>query len=243
MMTISQVADLTGISQRTLHYYDEIGLLPPTQTTEAGYRLYDDAALERLQHILLFKELGFPLRDVRNLLDDPDFDRTKALEQHLQLLQMKKQHLENLIDLTRGLCTMGTNHLDFSGFDTRSIDEYAAEARATYGKTAAYKEYEQRFLTRSADEQRDVSQDFMALLGRFGAHLGEAPDSPEVQELVAQLQAYITEHFYTCTDEILSSFANLYDGGGRFTQNIDKAGGPGTAALAAQAIRHYTRSI
>ena len=241
MMTISQVADLTGISQRTLHYYDEIGLLPPTQTTEAGYRLYDDAALERLQHILLFKELGFPLRDVRNLLDDPDFDRTKALEQHLQLLQMKKQHLENLIDLTRGLCTMGTNHLDFSGFDTRSIDEYAAEARATYGKTAAYKEYEQRFLTRSADEQRDVSQDFMALLGRFGAHLGEAPDSPEVQELVAQLQAYITAHYYTCTPQILKGLGQMYAAGGDFTENIDKAGGPGTAVFARRAIDIFTR--
>ncbi|MBE5804858.1 MAG: MerR family transcriptional regulator [Clostridiales bacterium] len=243
MMTISEVATLTGVSQRTLHYYDEIGLLPPTQTTDAGYRLYDDAALERLQHILLFKELGFPLRDIRSLLDDPAFDRTSALEQHLKLLMLRKQHLENLIDLTRGLCTVGTNHLDFSAFDHRSIDEYAAEARATYGKTAAYKEYEQRFLSRSEDDQSAASQEFMALLGRFGTHLGEAPDSPEVQALVGQLQGFITEHFYTCTDQILASFANLYDGGGRFTQSIDKAGGPGTAALAAQAIRCYTRDI
>lgn len=241
MMTISEVAALTGVSQRTLHYYDEIGLLAPTRTTEAGYRLYDDAALERLQHILLFKELGFPLRDVRSLLDDPSFDRTTALEQHLHLLMLKKQHLENLIDLTKGLCFMGTKHLDFASIDHRSIDEYAAEARAAYGKTAAYKEYERRFLTRSADDQSAASQGFMALLSRFGAHLGEAPDSPEVQNLVTQLQNYITEHFYTCTDEILASFADLYDGDGRFTRSIDAAGGPGTAALAAQAIRHYTR--
>ena len=243
MMSISEVAHLTGISQRTLHYYDEIGLLTPTQTTEAGYRLYDDAALERLQHILLFKELGFPLKDIRSLLDDPGFDRTKALEQHLTLLTMKKQHIENLIDLTRGLCLMGTKNLNFSGFNTKQIDEYAAEARATYGKTAAYQEYEQRFLTKDASDQSQISQDFMALLARFGSHLGEAPDSPDVQALVAQLQAYITEHFYTCTDQILASFANLYDGGGRFTANIDQAGGPGTAALAAQAIRHYTRNV
>lgn len=243
MLTISQVAELTGVSQRTLHYYDEIDLLKPTQTTEAGYRLYDNAALERLQHVLLFKELGFPLRDIARLLDDPAFDRTKALEQHLKLLQLKKQHLENLIDLTRGLCLMGTNHLDFTGFDHKQIDEYAAQAKATYGKTEAYKEYEQRFLTQDSARQAQTGQDFMALLSRFGAHLGEAPESPEVQALVAELQAYITEHFYTCTDQILASFANLYDGGGSFTQNIDKAGGSGTAALAAQAIRHYTRHI
>ncbi|MBP3453986.1 MAG: MerR family transcriptional regulator [Clostridia bacterium] len=243
MLTISQVTELTGVSQRTLHYYDEINLLKPTQTTEAGYRLYDNAALERLQHVLLFKELGFPLRDIARLLDDPAFDRTKALEQHLQLLQLKKQHLENLIDLTRWLCLMGTNHLDFTGFDNKQIDEYAAQAKATYGKTEAYKEYEQRFLTQDSARQAQTGQDFMALLSRFGAHLGEAPESPEVQALVAELQAYITEHFYTCTDQILASFANLYDGGGSFTQNIDKAGGSGTAALAAQAIRHYTRHI
>lgn len=243
MMTISEVAALTGVSQRTLHYYDEIDLLKPTQTTEAGYRLYDEAALERLQHILLFKELGFPLKDVQRLLDSPDFDRNTALDQHLELLTLKKQRLEFLIDLTRGLRMMGTRNLDFSGFDTRKIDEYAAQARAAYGQTDAYKEYERRFLHLEQDAQARITQDFLQVLSRFGAHLGEAPDSPEVQQLVAALQDFITQHFYTCTDQILASYAHLYDGGGSFTENIDKVGGPGTAALAAQAIRHYTRGI
>ncbi|MBR2717769.1 MAG: MerR family transcriptional regulator [Clostridia bacterium] len=242
MMTVSEVAALTGVSQRTLHYYDEIGLLPPSSTTEAGYRSYDEAALERLQHILLFKELGFPLKDIRRLLDDPGFDRVKALEQHLKLLEMKKQHLENIIDMTRGLCLMGTKHLNLSAFDTRRIDEYAAEARASYGKTAAYEEYERRFLGRSAADQNAAAQGMMALIARFGAHLGESPECPEVQTLVGQLQEYVTEHFYTCTNEILASYADMYDGDGRFTRNIDQAGGEGTAALAAAAIRHYVRN-
>lgn len=243
MMTVSEVAALTGVSQRTLHYYDEIGLLSPTSTTEAGYRLYDDAALERLQHILLFKELGFPLKTVAALLDDPGFDRTKALEQHLKLLEMKKQHIENLIMMTRGLCIVGTKNLNFSGLDTRKIDQYAAQARETYGTTEAYKEYEQRFLSQDASAQAMTSQNFMALIARFGAHLGEDPASPDVQALVGQLQEFISEHFYTCTDQILASFANLYDGDGRFTRNIDEAGGPGTAHLAAEAIRIYTHTI
>lgn len=241
MLSISEVAALTGVSQRTLHYYDEIDLLPPTSTSEAGYRFYDDAALERLQHILLFKELGFPLKDIRRLLDDPHFDRITALEQHLHLLEMKKQHLENIINLTRGLCLVGTKKLDLSAFNTNHIDEYAAEARASYGKTAAYQEYEQRFLSRNTADQSAVSQGFMALLARFGAHLGESPDRPEVQALVSQLQAYVTEHFYTCTNEILASYADLYEGDGRFTRNIDNAGGEGTAALAAAAIRHFVQ--
>jgi len=136
---------------------------------------------------------------------------------------------------------MGTNNLNLTGFDHKQIDDYAAQAKATYGQTEAYKEYEKRFLTQDKASQNQASQAFMALLSRFGAHLGEAPECPEVQALVAQLQAFVTEHFYTCTDEILASFANLYDGGGSFTRNIDAAGGEGTAALAAAAIRHYVR--
>lgn len=239
MMTISEVTQLTGVSHRTLHYYDEIGLLRPTQTTEAGYRLYDREALIRLQHILLFRELGFPLKDIHKLLEAPDFDRAQALEQHLQLLMLKKQHLENLIDLTKGLCIVGTKNLNFSAFDTHQIDEYAARAKALYGKTDAYKEYEQRFLTKGPDAQHDISESFMDIFRLFGAHLGEAPDSPDVQALVNHLQDFISEHFYTCTDQILASFADLYDGGGSFTKNIDQTGGAGTASLAAQAIRCF----
>ena len=97
MKTVNEVSRLTGVSVRTLHHYDEIGLLKPSSITEAGYRLYDDTALERLQHILLFRELQFPLKDIKKILDSPDFDRNKALEQQIQLLTMKKEHLENLI--------------------------------------------------------------------------------------------------------------------------------------------------
>ena len=130
MKTVNEVSRQTGVSIRTLHYYDAIGLLRPTQVTEAGYRLYDDTALERLQNILLFRELQFPLREIRAILDNPDFDRKKALDQQIALLQMKKQHIENLIDLARGIRMMGVNNLDFSAFDTRQIDEYARQAKA-----------------------------------------------------------------------------------------------------------------
>ena len=103
MMTVHEVSRQTGVSIRALHYYDQIGLLPPAGLTQAGYRLYDDTALERLQCILLFKELGFPLKEIRGILKSPAFDRTRALEQQIALLEMKKEHLENLIDLARGI--------------------------------------------------------------------------------------------------------------------------------------------
>ena len=103
MMTVHEVSRLAGVSIRTLQYYDKIGLLHPAGYTDAGYRLYDDTELERLQHILLFRELEFPLKDIRAILDSPDFDRSKALEQQIELLKLKKEHLDNLINFALGI--------------------------------------------------------------------------------------------------------------------------------------------
>ena len=91
MMTVHEVSKISRVSIRALHHYDHIGLLPATEVTEAGYRLYDEAALERLQHILLFKALEFPLKDIKDILDSPDFDRSKALEQQIHLLELRKE--------------------------------------------------------------------------------------------------------------------------------------------------------
>ena len=112
MMTVKEASRLTGISIRTLQYYDKLGLLPAMRT-ESGYRLYDDAALERLQQILLFRELEFPLRDIRTILDNPNFDRRKALRQQIELLTLKKQHLEDLIRLARTLQVAGGHTMQF----------------------------------------------------------------------------------------------------------------------------------
>lgn len=138
MMTVHEVSSLSGVSIRALHHYDRIGLLPAAEVSEAGYRLYDEAALERLQQILLFKELEFPLREIREILDSPDFDRSKALEQQIHLLELRKEHLENLIDLARGIKTIGVKKMNFEAFDTKKIDEYAAQAKASWGTTEAY---------------------------------------------------------------------------------------------------------
>lgn len=134
MMTVNEVSKISGVSVRTLHHYDHIGILPATQVTEAGYRLYDDHALERLQQILIFKELEFPLKEIKEILDSPDFDRSKALEQQIQLLEMKKAHLQNIIDFARGIKAIGVKTLSFEVFDTKKIDEYAKQAKDTWEK-------------------------------------------------------------------------------------------------------------
>ena len=107
MKTVKEVSRITGVSVRTLHHYDAIGLLKPTQITEAGYRLYDDTALKRLQSILLFRELEFPLQEIKDILNRPNFDPRDALEDQIHLLELRKQHLEALISHARHIQNTG----------------------------------------------------------------------------------------------------------------------------------------
>lgn len=238
-MTVKEVSKLTGVSIRTLHYYDEVGLLHPTEITEAGYRMYDDTALERLQQILLFRELEFSLKDIKEILDVPDFDRNKALEQQIELLTMKKEHLENLINFARGIKLLGVKSMDFTAFDTKKIDEYSKQAKEQWGKTDAYKEFEEKSKDWTEDTSKNVAKDMMKLFVVFGEMKEKDPADDLVQEQVKKLQNYITEHFYHCTNEILFSLGQMYACGGEFTENIDKAGGEGTAEFTAKAIGIY----
>ncbi len=243
MKTVQEVSKLAGISIRTLHHYDAIGLLSPTKTTEAGYRLYDEEALERLQCILIFRELEFPLKDIKEILDSPNFERNKALEQQINLLTMKKEHLENLIDLARGIQAIGVKKLmDFEAFDTKKIDEYAKQAKESYGSTPAYKEFEEKSKGRSKEQEKAISIGMMNIFADFGKLLSLEPSDEAVQAKVAELRAYITEHFYNCTPEILLSLGEMYAGGGSMTDNINKYAGEGTAEFAAEAIRIYYKN-
>ena len=241
MMTVNEVSKLTGVSIRTLQYYDKIGLLHPAKYTEAGYRLYNDAALETLQQILLFRELEFPLKDIKEIISRPDFDRSKALEQQIELLTLKKEHIENLIDLAKGIKLLGVRKLKFEAFDTSKIDEYAAQAKAYWGKTPAYKEFEEKSRGRTKEEDKKIYQGMIDIFGEFGQIRNTEPSSKDAQALVKKLQDYITEHMYTCTKKILSSLGKMYAGGGDFTKNIDSYGGEGTAEFTSQAIEIYCR--
>ena len=239
MKTVNEVSKLTGVSVRTLHHYDEIGLLKPTSITEAGYRLYDDIALERLQHILLFRELQFPLKDIKGILDSPDFDRNKALEQQIELLTLKKEHLENLILYARGIKFLGVKNMDFSAFDTKKMDEYAAQAKENWGKTEAYKEFEEKSKDWTEETTGNIAKDMMIIFAEFGQMKELDPADEKVQAQVKKLQDYITEHFYNCTNQILSGLGQMYVGGGEFTENIDSYGGKGTAEFVNKAIQIY----
>ena len=233
MLTVKEVSELTGVTVRTLHHYDAIGLLKPAKVTQAGYRLYDEAALERLQSILLFRELLFPLSEIKEILDSPRFDREEALAQQIHLLEMQRERINRLIDLAKEM-QRGENTMAFDAFDTNELEQYKAEAKERWGNTAAWKESQEK----DPGAMADASVGLMALLAEFGALRSLDPSDARAEEKVRELQSYITAHFYTCTDDILYGLGQMYVADERFKTNIDRAGGEGTAAFVQKAIEY-----
>ena len=234
MKTVKEVSRISGVSVRTLHHYDAIGLLKPTQITEAGYRLYDDDALGRLQTILLLRALEFPLKDIRTILDAPNFDAVAAMEQQVKLLELKRAHLDGLIAHARQIQKTGVIPMNFKPFDTSKIDQYAAEAKEKWGNTEAFQEYEKKIPKQPAEA-------LMALFADMGQLRHLSPDDEQVQAAVAGIQAFIPDNFYTCTTQIFAGLGQMYVADERFKANIDQAGGEGTAEFVSRAIEIYCK--
>jgi len=241
MKTVQQVSKLTGVSVRTLHHYDQIGLLKPAKITEAGYRLYGEEELRKLQSILFFRELEFPLKQIKAFLDDPAFDPRQALDDQIRLLELRAEQLEKLISHARQIQKTGVITMDFSAFDKSKQESYAAEAKRRWGKTDAYKEFEEKTAGQTKEQQNAVGDGLMAIFARMGAIRTADPASAEAQGLIKELQDYITAHYYTCTKQILRGLGMMYIAGDEMTENIDKAGGEGTAQFAHEAIEIYCK--
>ncbi|MBQ8881347.1 MAG: MerR family transcriptional regulator [Oscillospiraceae bacterium] len=241
MKTVKEVSKLTGVSVRTLHHYDTIGLLKPTQVTEAGYRLYDDTALEKLYMILVFRELSLSLKEIADILHAPDFDRNRVLEKQIKLMQEQVGKLQNRIALARGMLAIGVKYMDFDGFDPKNMDEYSAQAKALYGKTDAYKEFQQKSKKRTAKQEKNLGEQVMDFFVRLGKLRPCEPDCEAALGWAKELQDFFTAHYYTCTSQILSSLGESYAGGGSMTENIDKVAGSGTGAFAKEVIDIYVQ--
>ena len=247
MYTVHEVSELTGVSVRTLHHYDAVGLLKPAAVTPAGYRLYDGTCLQRLQSILFFRELQFSLKEIREILDDPDYDPQEALDQQIGLLELQRDRLDRIIKQAKNMKekggqAMGSETFDnnnFEMFDKQKIEEYKKEVKEKWGGTDAFQEAAQKAAGRTAAQEKDITDGLMDIFREFGALRGSSPEAPEAQEKAAQLQQYITDHYYTCTKEILKGLGQMYTADDRFRANIDKAGGEGTAAFTAEAIRIF----
>jgi DNA-binding transcriptional MerR regulator len=240
-LSVSETARLFGISVRTLHYYDEIGLLKPSEVAETGYRFYDERNMERLQQILFFRELDFPLREIEYILSRPDFDRNEALQKHRALLLLKQRRIGDLIRLVDetigGKKTMFPEKLTDDDYEEAKA-KYAQEARARWGNTDAYRESDKRNSHRSEAETLAVMNEAGEIFAAFAACRGAPPSGPEAQKLVRRWQAHIAEHFYACTDDLLSCLGEMYTADARFRSNIDRYGA-GTAQFISDAIRAY----
>lgn len=241
-MQIKDFAALVGVSVRTLHYYDEIGLLYPSFIDEQnGYRFYDEQSLARMQEILFYRELDFSLKMIAEILSSPNYDKQQAIRKQKQLLKLKKERLERLIS---ALEQAEKGEITMSAFQDSTYEnarqKYAREVKERWGGTDAYKESAEKTAGYSNGTWDRVLGGLSDVFAEFAVckASGERADSDTAQDVVKKLQAYITDNFYHCTVEILAGLGQMYVGDERFKENIDKHGA-GTAAFAAEAIAAY----
>ena len=224
-MQIKEFAQQIGVSVRTLHYYDEIGLLKPSEVdAQNGYRFYDERSLERMQEILFYRELDFSLKTIAQILSSPDYDKQQALTRQRKLLLAKKERLERLIDALDSM-EKGEGFMKPNNEYEDLKNKYAEEVRQRWGSTDAYKESQQR--------NTDFSQAASLLDAVFEefAELDRSGISPDDEA---------ADNFYTCTNEILAGLGQMYAADVRFKNNIDKHG-EGTAEFVSQCIKSYCK--
>lgn len=242
--SISEMAKLSGVSVRTLHYYDEIGLLAPSEVvSETGYRYYNEDSLEKLQQILFYRELDFPLKEIVQIMNASDYNKEEALRKQRELLKLKRKRLDKLIGLLNANLK-GDTTMSFNEFDTTEIDEarakYAEEVKERWGNTDAYAQSQKKTSKYTKEDWKRVNEGMDELLKQFSESLNENPASEKVQELVRGWQQYITETYYECTKEVLAGLGQMYVMDERFTKNMDKYG-EGTAKLISEAIAVYCK--
>ncbi len=240
-LKINEVAKISGVTVRTLHYYDEIGLLAPSKTTDNGYRIYGEAELENLQQILFFRELEFSLSDIKEIMANASYDKKATLSSHKNLLIKKRDRLNEIIGLCENMIK-GDNKMSFKEFDMSEIEraksEYSDEAKKLYGTTSTYAESEARTGKYTKEDWARVMGTQAELFEQFAKCRALSPSCDEAQALVKRWQDYITDNFYTCTNEILSGLGLMYTEDERFMKNIDKHG-EGTAKFMSEAIALY----
>ena len=237
MKTVKEVSQLAGVSIRTLHHYDKVGLLKPTALSQSGYRLYDEQALLRLQTILLFRELDMPLKYISNLLDADEVAKQHILAEQLQILQLKRRHLDKIIGLTQALIK-GDDKMDFTTFNQEELKALQEEAKSRWGHTEAYQDFQAR---NSVADVAKLNSDMMTIFAQFKPLMTLPVDDSLVQRQVKHLQSYISQHFYPCNNHILEGLGQMYSSDNRFKETIDQHAGQGVSQFVSQAIAHFVK--
>jgi len=240
-MQVKEFAEFTGVSVRTLHYYDEIGLLKPCFVDKfTGYRFYDENSILRMQEILFYRELDFPLKNIAEILSSPDYDKTKALKTQKKLLLLKKERLERLISAI-DRAEKGENIMN--AFDNSEFENYKQEVKEKWGQTDAFKEHAEKTKDYGKEKWNNLSEEMNSIFSQFSECIknGDKADSEKTKNLVKDLQNHITENYYHCTNEILFGLGQMYVADERFKNNIDKHG-TGTAEFVSKAIEIYCKN-
>jgi DNA-binding transcriptional MerR regulator len=243
--TVKQLATLAGVSARALHYYDQIGLLPPDSVGENGYRYYGTAALLRLQQILFFKELEFRLADIKQILDRTDFDLVPALRAHRAALELRAQRLNRLagtIDHTIAQIQGGTvTEMEpkklFAEFSVEQQKEYDAEAKRRWGDTGAYKESRKRWGSYTEEDKKRMAKESDTIYRELLAAMPQGPASPAAQAGVGRWRQHL-RYFYEPSDEMLLGLADLYNDDPAFAATFQRIH-PDLASFMRQAIQRF----
>jgi DNA-binding transcriptional MerR regulator len=230
------------VTTRTLHYYDEIGLLRPASYGDNGYRYYGEEAVLRLQQILFYRELDFTLEQIKTILSQPDFDLLHALQTHRKGLLERARRLNRLIETVdntmkhiRGEIEMSTKDF-YSGFDEKQQEQYAKEAEQRWGETAA--QSQKRWNAYSREEKNEILGQMHDITAGVAANMDKGPESAEVQQWIDRWYQHINRHFYTCSLEVFENLGRMYNADPAFQATYENVR-PGLAAFMEQAMTHY----
>lgn len=248
MYRVSVVAELAGISVRTLHHYDHIGLLEPDSVSESGYRLYSDNDLVRLQQIMFLKELDFPLKDIVRMMESPRFNGADALLKQRDLLLKKRKRLDRIIETIENSIASQKEGINmdkkkmFEAFDMKEIEEqekkYGAEAEERWGNTDPWRESKRRTSKYTEKDWAAIKAESEDIYRSMAGSMKLQPGDRAVQDLVERWKNHLTRWFYDATPEMLAGLGEMYVADERFAKNIDKYG-EGLAVFFRDAIRVY----
>jgi len=240
LKTVKEIAKLTGITIRTLHYYDEIGLLKPSDVSEAGYRLYNKNDITIIQEILFLKEIGFELKQIKEIVNNPSFDEKTELKKQKEILILKKKRIENLIKLVDDKLECNCS-LSFSEFDESHIiakqKEYHKEVLQRWKNTDSYREFESNH-SKSNNQFTDLDKKSKEIFGKIAEYMNYPPSDKRVQGLISLWQDYITQNHYNCTNQMLECLSLMYVEDKRFKAYFNNLG-DNLAHYIGDAIKFY----
>ncbi|MCM3494148.1 MerR family transcriptional regulator [Paenibacillus lactis] len=238
LLAVKDIVQITGITSRTLQYYDRIDLFKPTHLTEKGYRLYDRSSLEKLQTILFLKELDFSLKEIADILKLTRQEQNQILKEQRQALILRKERLETIMAALEEYVS-GNDISNLQLFNSTSVlplkEQYANEAKFFYGETEAYKEFNETMEELSPDDKEESFQAMEEIFKQIVSCIDQDPSSDEVQQLIEDWKQNLMQ-FMTCDAELLACIAHTYKFDARFKNYFNQYGNEDLADFLYSAI-------